>query len=83
MSWIDTSIVILSLAIVFAFAFCCRKHMKTVSDFLTGGRVAGRYVLAVASGEAALGITFMITNFDIIYNVGVGVLPFWGVLAGS
>lgn len=56
--------------------------MKTVSDFLTGGRVAGRYVLAVASGEAALGITYMITNFDIIYNVGVGVLPFWGRLGG-
>ena len=82
MSWIDTAIVAVCLITVFSFGFVCRKYMKTISDFLTGGRVAGRYVLAVASGEAALGIGYIITNFDITYNSGVAVLPFWGRLAG-
>lgn len=82
MTVVDVTIVMAAVLPVFVFAFFCKKYMHNVSDFLTGGRIAGRYVLAVASGEAALGLGAMVTNFDIIYNSGVGVLPFWGRLGG-
>jgi hypothetical protein len=76
MSWIDTAIVAVCLFTVFSFGFVCRKYMKTISDFLTGGRVAGRYVLAVASGEAALGIGYIITNrFYELWRLGDEPLP--------
>ena len=52
MHWIDWVIVLCPLVVVCIIGLKTQKYVKGVSDFLSAGRVAGRYVLAVAEGEA-------------------------------
>ena len=54
MHWIDWAIVFVPLFVVVYIGLKCQRYIKGVSDFLTAGRVAGRYVVAVSGGEAAM-----------------------------
>lgn len=45
MIWIDWIIVCIPLLMVILIGFKSQKYIKGVSDFLTAGRVAGRYVV--------------------------------------
>lgn len=51
--------------------------MKGVADFLSGGRIAGRYLLAVAKGEQGVGAVVFVALFEIISKSGF-VLTWWG-----
>ena len=64
MHWIDWMIVFIPLVIVVLIALKSQKYVKGVADFLTAGRVAGRYVVAVASGEAAMGLISLVAIFE-------------------
>lgn len=44
--------------------------MKSVADFLTGGRLAGRYMLTVARGEMAAGAVVFVALFEKIAQAG-------------
>jgi len=79
MHWIDWLIMIMPLAIVTAISLWTRRYVKGVSDFLTAGRVAGRYVVCVANGEAALGLITVVAMFQMYYKCGFAV-GFWGGL---
>lgn len=70
MHWIDWLIVLVPLGIVAWICIYTRKYVQAVSDFLAGGRVAGRYVLAVASGEASLGLISIIAIYEAYYKSG-------------
>jgi len=79
MHWIDWLIVFCPIVFVVWVGFKTQKYVKGVSDFLSAGRVAGRYVLSVASGEAAFGLISLVAMFEIYYNSGLG-LYFWSNL---
>ncbi len=81
MHWIDWTIIALPLIIVFWVAIKSRKYVNGVSDFLAAGRVAGRYVISVASGEAAMGLVSLIATFEVLYQVGFAVNGYWGRIA--
>ena len=70
MHLIDWIIVGIPLLIVVYLGFRARRHVKGVSDFLAGRRVAGRYVLAVAGGEAGMGLVSLVALFEVYYNDG-------------
>jgi Na+/proline symporter len=80
MHWIDWIIVIVPLFVVVLIALKSQKYVKGVADFLTAGRVAGRYVVAVASGEAATGLISLVAIFEMYYTCGFAV-SFWSSIA--
>lgn len=51
MSWLDWCVVVIPLLIILLIGLKSQKYVKSVADFLAAGRVAGRYVICVASGK--------------------------------
>jgi SSS family solute:Na+ symporter len=80
MHWIDWLIVLVPLFIVIWIGYKTQKYMTGVSDFLAAGRVAGRYVVAVAAAEAGLGLISVVAVFEMYYKSGFAV-GFWGGIA--
>jgi len=79
MHLVDWLIVLLPLILVFYIANRAQRFVKGVSDFLAAGRVAGRYVVAVASGEAGMGLISVVALFEAYYNSGFA-YSFWNQL---
>ena len=76
MHWLDWIFALIPLFIVVAVGLYTQRYVKGVSDFLAAGRVAGRYVLAVASGEANLGLISVIAVAEMYFVSGFA-LSFW------
>jgi SSS family solute:Na+ symporter len=75
--WILICVPLLGLLFV---ALYTRSYMKGVADFLSGGRMAGRYLLAVAKGEQGVGAVVFVATFEVISKSGF-VLTWWGWLS--
>ena len=80
MHWIDWLIVAVPLVVVIVIAVKAQKYVKGVADFLTAGRVAGRYVVAVAGAEAGMGLISLVAIFEVYYNSGFA-YSFWQAIA--
>ncbi|MBT3345577.1 MAG: sodium:panthothenate symporter [Gemmatimonadetes bacterium] len=76
---VDWLIVAVPMVLVFYVAMQAQRFVKSVSDFLAAGRVAGRYVVAVASGEAGMGLISVVALFEAYYNSGFA-YSFWNQL---
>src|SRR5438270_8136002 len=76
---IDWIFVIVPIAVVLAFALYTKRFVKSVADFLSGGRCAGRYLLANARGESDSGLSNTSAMFEKILVSGF-VLSFWDKL---
>lgn len=76
---VDWLIVALPMILVFYIATRAQHFVKGVSDFLAAGRVAGRYVVAVASGEAGMGLISVVALFEAYYSSGFA-YSFWNQL---
>jgi SSS family solute:Na+ symporter len=73
---IDWILVFIPLLIVLAFALYTNRYVKGVADFLSGGRCAGRYLLANAKGEADSGLASTMSRFEIFLISGF-VTTYW------
>ena len=67
---IDWILLATPLAIVLVIAIVTQRHMKSVADFVSGGRLAGRYLLAVAKGEMQAGAVVFVASFEMISRTG-------------
>src|SRR5215203_6879916 len=76
MQWIDWILVIAPILFVLAFAIYTQRYVKSVADFLSAGRCAGRYLLANARGESDSGLANTLSKFQIILVSGFA-LNFW------
>src|SRR3954469_11082593 len=76
---IDWILVALPIALVLGFALYTRRFVKSVADFLAGGRCAGRYLIANAYGESAAGVANTMSKFEMIMVSGF-TLTFWNTL---
>ena len=73
---IDWFLVAATLALVVAVAVYTRRFVKSVADFLAGGRCAGRYLLGNARGESDSGLANTMSKFEMVLVAGF-VLNFW------
>jgi SSS family solute:Na+ symporter len=58
-----------------------RVHMRSVADFLAAGRTAGRYVLSLSSGVAALGAITVVNQMEMNFVAGF-TQTWWGFTMG-
>ena len=79
MHWIDWTIASLPLVVTIILIGWSRRYVKNVSDFLTAGRIAGRYLLAVSAYEASQGVFGLLATYEAYYQSGFA-YGFWGAL---
>ncbi len=81
MHFIDWAIVALALfGMVYSVSFSSGL-MKSVTDFLSAGRTAGRYLISVSSGIAGLGAISVVMFLEMGYVAGFS-LAWWGLSQG-
>lgn len=73
---IDWILVAAPLLFVFAVAAYTHRYVRSVADFVSAGRCAGRYLLANARGESDSGLSNTMSKFEVILISGF-VLNFW------
>ena len=81
MSLLDWILAALPLGIVLGVGLYCRKRVRSVADFISGGRMADRYLLAIAGGELQAGAVVFVALFEIIARSGF-TLTWWGWISG-
>ena len=70
MSWIDWLVIAIPFTVIVGVGVKAQGYVTGVSDFLSAGRSAGRYLIGVASGEAMLGLVTVVAYFELYYNSG-------------
>jgi len=78
LGWFDWAIVVGILTLMISQVLTSKRHMQSVADFLAAGRTAGRYVLSLSQGMAALGAISIIGNIEMNYVAGF-TMSWWGL----
>ena len=78
---IDWSIVAVVFVIMVGSVLVSRLQMRSVADFLAAGRTAGRYLLTVSAGVAALGAITIVGNLEMNLVAGFS-MQWWGMTMG-
>ena len=78
---VDWLIVILVVYGMFYSVSFSSGLMKSVTDFLSAGRTAGRYLISVSSGIAGLGAISVVMFLEMGYVAGFS-LAWWGLSQG-
>ena len=81
LSFFDWLIVAMVLGGMIYSVSITKGLMKSVTDFLSAGRTAGRYVLSVSSGVAGLGAISIVMFLEMGYVAGFS-LSWWGLSQG-
>ena len=76
MSLLDWLILLIPTALVMGVGIYSKKYVRSVADFLSAGRVAGRYVISVGDVAAALSIIGLAAYVEVHYKTGFA-LVFW------
>ena len=77
---IDWIIVALPLLVVASMALHSRRYSRSVTDFMAGGRLAGRYLLSTAFSEMGAGAIAYVSMFEVFGNSAFA-LKWWGQLS--
>lgn len=73
---IDWIIAVVPLVGLLWLVIYVHRYVRSVADFLAGGRLAGRYLLTVASGETSLSVIGLVAAFEQAYKTGFAI-GFW------
>ena len=75
----DWLIIVLPVAFVLYMGWYSKRYAVQVSDFLSAGRLCGRYVISMASIANGLAILTLVSYVEIHYRTGFA-LTFWSNL---
>lgn len=81
LAFIDWLVVIIVLGGMVYSVSMTKGLMQSVTDFLSAGRTAGRYVISVSSGVAGLGAISIVMFLEMGYIAGFS-LSWWGLSQG-
>jgi SSS family solute:Na+ symporter len=73
LTWIDLLIIVVPLVAILCVAYRVRRYATSVADFLAASRVAGRYLISNARGEAQFGAITAVAFFQKIYHAGFSI----------
>lgn len=73
---IDWAIVVICLGVLFFGVRLSKSFVKSVVDFLSAGRTAGRYMITVSQGMAAIGAITIVGQWEMNYVAGFA-LRWW------
>jgi solute:Na+ symporter, SSS family len=73
---VDWTIVVLCMAVLFFGVRLSKKFVRSVADFLSAGRSAGRYMITVSQGMAAIGAITIVGQWEMNYVAGFA-LRWW------
>jgi SSS family solute:Na+ symporter len=73
---VDWLIVIISIVILFFAAGATKKLVRSVADFLSAGRTAGRYLITISQGIVVVGAITIVAQWEANYVAGF-VLQWW------
>jgi SSS family solute:Na+ symporter len=73
---LDWTLLLLPILIVVTIGLYAKTYLKSVADFMSGGRLAGPYLLAVARGELQAGAVVFVAMFEVIGQSGF-TLTWW------
>lgn len=81
MAPIDWVIVAVILSVMVCGVVISKRYMRSVADFLAANRTAGRYVLSLSQGMAALGAITIIGLLEMNFVAGFS-MSWWGFSMG-
>ncbi|AHF91564.1 sodium:proline symporter [Opitutaceae bacterium TAV5] len=81
MHFIDWLVIVIPLLIILTVGIVTHRYMKSVAHFVSGGRVGGRYLLAVAKGEMQAGAVVFVAMWEVFAQSGF-VPTWWGWITG-
>jgi SSS family solute:Na+ symporter len=71
----DWFFVLFLFGLIIAAAMISKRYTRTIAGFLAADRCAGRYIVSISEGIAALGAISIIATFQIHYAAGIA--PVW------
>jgi SSS family solute:Na+ symporter len=74
---VDWLIMVLPLAICASITFYARRYVRSVADFMAGGRNAGRFLICTARSEQGAGAVVYVASFQVFLVAGF-TLAWWG-----
>lgn len=75
MSLLDWSILFLPILVIAIVGVYTHRAMHGVAQFVSGGRMAGRYLLSIAKGEMQAGAVVFVAAWEIFAHAGF--VPYW------
>lgn len=81
MGLIDWLIVVIPVICVIGIAVYSRRYVRSVADFLSAGRVCGRYVICASDVANALAIITLVAYVEVHYKTGFAISFWMGILA--
>ena len=81
MAPIDWTILLVVLGVLVGGVLLSRGYMRSVADFLSAGRTAGRYLVCMAAGIAGLGAITIVGLLEMNYIAGFS-MTWWGFTMG-
>ncbi len=81
MHWIDWMMVALPLSVVVIVGIKAQRYVRSVADFLSANRSAGRYLLCIAGGELQAGAVVFVAMFEVFTHSGFAYI-WWTIIGG-